>query len=206
MVTGTTRHACLYLLFTPELCANEPSATLEKALANGVDRVQWRVANPAARRGELDRYLAICAEHGVDLIVNDDVELARRPGVAGAHVGQDDLPVTEARRRLGPDRLLGASTHDIEQIRAAERDGADHLGFGPCFPTETKGYREGLGSRALAAALAATELPVFAIGGITAANVGELVAVGCRRVAVSGAVLRAGDPARAAGELRAVLV
>ena len=153
----------------------------------------------------LEDALFACERAGVPLIINDDPTLAVDVGADGAHVGQEDLPAAEARVVLGPDRALGVSTHDLTQIRAAEADGADHLGFGPCFPTTTKGYTEGQPREAVRAAAAATRLPLFAIGGITADNLPELLEVGVRRVAVSSAILAAPDPERAARRLRDLL-
>ncbi|MCR9245297.1 MAG: thiamine phosphate synthase [bacterium] len=190
----------LYLLFTPRLCRGEPFASLGAALAAGVDLVQWRVQTPDP--AGLRRCQELCAATGVPLIVNDDVDLAVRIGAAGAHVGQDDLPAREARARLG-DRLLGVSTHDDDQIARALADGADHLGFGPCFPTLTKGYAQGQPPAAVRSALdAAGDTPVYAIGGITAANLDELLELGVDRIAVSSAILAAPDPAAATRELR----
>jgi thiamine-phosphate pyrophosphorylase len=201
---GPVSHS-LYLLFTPALCAGEPWSTLERALAGGVDLVQWR-----AKRDDPDglrRCMAICAARDVPVIVNDQVALAVRFGAAGAHVGQGDLPAATARRILGPDRWLGVSTHDHAEIEAARTAGADHIGFGPMFPTRTKGYAEGQPEGALEEALIlAGPLPVFAIGGIDAAGIGRILRAGCRRVAVSGAILAAADPERAAATLRAALL
>lgn len=195
----------LYLLFTPALCSLDPRATLERALQGGVDLVQWRTAQPDPRG--LQRCREICAAAGVPVLVNDDVMLAVRSRAHGAHVGQDDMPAAAARRLLG-DRWLGVSTHDQPQIARAVADGADYLGFGPCFPTATKGYAEGQPPAAIAAAAmaaAAAGLPLFAIGGITAANLPQLLALGVRRIAVSSAVLAAAAPDAAAAELRALL-
>jgi thiamine-phosphate pyrophosphorylase len=94
------------------------------------------------------------------------------------------------------------STRDLAQIAAAEIAGADYVGFGPCFPTATKGYREGLAPAAVRAAVAAARLPLFAIGGITADHLPDLVALGCSRVAVSAAILDAPDPEGVARALR----
>jgi thiamine-phosphate pyrophosphorylase len=190
----------LYLLFTPTLCRGEPWHTLGAALAGGVDLVQWRVKAPDP--DGLDRCLAACRRAGVPVIVNDDPVAAVEHGAAGAHVGQTDIAASEARRVLGPRRWLGVSTHDLIQLAAAEEAGADYVGFGPCFPTATKSYGAGLGAAALGAALTRARVPVFAIGGVDASNLAELTAVGCTRVAVSRAILDAGDPRRAAAELR----
>jgi thiamine-phosphate pyrophosphorylase len=193
----------LCLLFTPSLCAADPWHTLERALAGGVDLVQWRVKERDA--AGLRRCQEICRPRGVPVIVNDDVALAVAAGAAGAHVGQDDLPARVARARLKRGQWLGVSTHDLAQIQRAVADGADYLGFGPCFPTATKGYEQGLPSGSLARALAATRLPVFAIGGITAERLALLRKEGCTRIAVSSAILRAADPQAAVRELLAAL-
>jgi thiamine-phosphate pyrophosphorylase len=181
----------LCLLFTPSLCAGEPWATLRAALRGGVDLVQWRVKEPDPQG--LRRCLQACRRARVPLIVNDDVMAALRAGADGAHVGQDDMPAGAARRLLGK-LVLGVSTHDTAQIGSAIADGADYLGFGPCFPTATKGYAQGQGRDAIAAAVAASSVPLFAIGGITPDNLRQLLVLGVRAVAVSASILAAGDP------------
>lgn len=194
----------LYLLFTPSFCAADPWCTLDAAIDGGVDLVQWRVKQDDP--GGAARCLATCTGRGVPMIVNDDVTLALRLAAAGAHVGQDDLPPRHARRLLAPGQWLGVSTHDLGQVAAAIAGGADHLGFGPMFPTTTKGYTLGQREGALAAAVAAAKRrPVFAIGGIDTSNVDRIVAEGVRRIAVSSAILQATDPARAAASLREAL-
>jgi thiamine-phosphate pyrophosphorylase len=193
----------LCLLFTPSLCAADPWHTLERALAGGVDLVQWRVKERDA--AGLRRCQEICRPRGVPVIVNDDVALAVAAGAAGAHVGQDDLPARVARARLRRGQWLGVSTHDVGQVTRAVADGADYLGFGPCFPSATKGYEQGLPPGSLARALGAATLPVFAIGGITAERLALLRTEGCTRIAVSSAILRAADPQVAVRELLAAL-
>lgn len=190
----------LYLLFTPALCRRDPWETLAQALRGGVDLVQWRVPGGGDRDG-FERCRLQCRDAGVPLIVNDDVMLAVKSHCAGAHVGQDDMPADAARKLLGRG-WLGVSTHDPAQIKTALAAGADYLGFGPCYPTATKGYEVGKRPDEIAAALAAAgAVPVFAIGGITADRMPELRAVGVRHVAVSSAVLAAPDAERAAAEL-----
>jgi thiamine-phosphate pyrophosphorylase len=195
-------HGRLYLLFTPSLCRTDPRTTLAQALDGGVDLVQWRCKQPDPDGFRHCREL--CRERGVPLIVNDDVMLALRARVAGAHVGQDDLPAAAARKLLD-ERWLGVSTHDVAQIGAAAAAGADYVGFGPCHATATKGYTNGKSAAEIVAALdaAATRgVPLFAIGGITAANLLPLLLLGVERVAVSSAVLASDDPAAAASALR----
>ncbi|MFN3244399.1 MAG: thiamine phosphate synthase [Planctomycetota bacterium] len=191
----------LYLLFTPELCRHDPLETLDAALEAGVDLVQWR--SKAPDRSRFERVRERCLHRSVPLIVNDDVMLALRSECPGAHVGQDDMPA-DAARKLMFGRLLGVSTHDLKQIQAAHAARADYVGFGPCHATATKGYQEGLGHDAIAAAAELCDdlsLPMFAIGGVTPDNLLQLAIAGVRRVAVSSYVLQHDDPATAVREL-----
>lgn len=195
----------LYLLFTPSLCRLDPWATLSGAISGGVDLVQWRSKEPDPS-GYL-RCRDLCRRRGVPLLVNDDVMLAVRSQAHGAHVGQDDLPA-EAARKLLDDQWLGISTHDPKQIAAAAANGADYVGFGPCFATATKGYEHGKSSDEIEAGIAAARahgLPLFAIGGITAERLPGLRALGVDRVAVSGAILGSDDSRAAAQALRRML-
>ncbi len=194
------RHLCL--LFDPIACRHDPWSTLAAALGAGVDLVQWRTKG----RGDeqLDRCLQLCRRQRVPVLVNDDVDLAIRCGANGAHVGQDDMAAAEARRRLG-ESWLGVSTHDPAQIAAAIAAGADYVGFGPCYPTTTKGYTVGKSAAEIAAAVAACPIPMFAIGGIDAEVLPALRELGVRRVAVSSAILGAEDPGVATSRLRRLL-
>lgn len=194
----------LYLLFTPELCAADPWETLDQALQGGVDLVQWRTPDRRDAEGAA-RCIEVCHRHDVPVVINDHVDLTIELGAAGAHVGQNDMPAAEARALLGPDRWLGVSTHSQEEIAGALRDSADHIGFGPMFATRTKGYSDGQPDGALRAAVEQAGIPVFAIGGITPDNVHRVRDGGCERAAISGAILGAADPARAATLLRAGL-
>lgn len=193
----------LYLLFDPRACLGDPWQTLHAAIAGGVDLVQWRTKG---RDDELlPRALASCHSRGVPLVVNDDLELAATSGADGVHLGQDDAPVAAARARLGQ-RWIGVSTHDLAQLDRAHRDGADCVGFGPCYPTATKGYQVGLPATAVRAACAASRVPLFAIGGIDALRAAELRQLGVRRVAVGNAILGASDPELAARAIRTALL
>ncbi len=142
---------------------------------------------------------------GVLFIVNDRPDIARLADADGVHLGQDDLPVREARRILGPDAVIGVSTHDLEQVRRAVLDGASYIGVGPTFPSQTKTFADLAGLAFVRAATAETSLPAFVLGGVTVANVGQVVAAGARRVAVSAAVTQAEDPRAATLALRAAL-
>lgn len=202
---GTHGLGSLYLLFTPELCRHDPFDTLRVALDAGVELVQWR--SRRADRDALQRAIGLCREHRVPLLVNDDAMLALRAEAAGVHVGQDDI-AADAARKLMFGRMLGVSTHDLDQIRNAALAAADYVGFGPCHATATKGYDKGVGYEAVAAAAELCHelrLPMFAIGGITPENVPLLYAHGVRRIAVSSYVLQHERPGLAVRELLAAL-
>jgi len=206
--------ARLMLLFTPELCRDDPLATLEACLP-AVDVVQVRLKDPqlgtAPARGTLEwtrRVLALVRArrpHAL-VLVNDRLDVARTlrdEGLDGVHLGAEDAPPALARALLGPEMLVGLSTHAAAEVVAADDLPVDYLGFGPVHATATKGYARGLGAEAAWVAAAATPLPVFPIGGIDATNAAELARVG--RAAVSRAVLAAADPAEAARAIAAQL-
>jgi thiamine-phosphate pyrophosphorylase len=143
---------------------------------------------------------------GVLFIVNDRPDIARLAEADGVHLGQDDLSVNEARRILGPDALIGVSTHNLDQLRRAVLAGASYVGIGPTLPSATKDFGELAGLDYIREASAATSLPAFAIGGIDASNVDEVVNAGCRRIALSQAILQAESPRAMAVELRRRLI
>jgi thiamine-phosphate pyrophosphorylase len=136
------------------------------------------------------------------LIINDRADVAFAVQADGVHVGQDELAVKDVRSVVGTRILIGVSTHSIEQARAAVLDGADYLGVGPTFPSGTKQFNAFTGLELLHAVAAEITLPAFAIGGITLDNLAEVQQAGFERVAVSGAIAKAADPAQAAREFR----
>ena len=182
---------------------------VEAVLAGGVDVVQLREKNlEGARELELCAVLAAAAaRHGALWSVNDRADIAHAAGADVLHLGQDDLPVTAARAILGPQPVIGRSTHDRQQVRSATTEpGVDYFCVGPTWPTPTKPGRPapGLALTAYAAAQAHTR-PWFAIGGIDADNLDQVLAAGARRVVVVRALTEAADPAAAAAELAARL-
>lgn len=132
-------------------------------------------------------------EAGALFIVNDRPDIAVLVDADGVHVGQEDLPCAEVRQIVGGDRLIGVSTHNVEQIRQAVLDGADYLGVGPVFVSSTKEFDSLAGLEFVRAAAAETSLPWFAIGGITAENLPDAIDAGARRIAVTGAICQADD-------------
>lgn len=199
--------ARLYLLVSGTACRGSLEMTLRRAIAGGVDLVQLREKELTdrellARARDVRRWTR---ETGVLFIVNDRPDIARLVGADGVHLGQDDLPVREARRLLGPDALVGVSTHDLDQVRRAVLDGADYLGVGPVFPSQTKSFDRFPGLEFVAAAARQTSLPAFALGGIGPENVARVVAAGASRVAVGAALAGADDPESVARALKAAL-
>jgi len=143
--------------------------------------------------------LAICRRHQAPLIINDRVDVALAVGADGVHVGGDDMPVAEARRLLGPDAIIGASADSVEAAAAAVRDGADYLGVGPMFATETKpDAGVPVGPQRITEIKGSVKIAVFGIGGITAANAAEVIAAGADGVAVIAAIAEAEDMIEAA--------
>ncbi len=137
-------------------------------------------------------------EVGVTLLINDRCDLALAVKADGVHLGQEDLPLADARRLLGPEKIIGLSTHNLDQVREAVAGQPDYIGFGPIFNTVTKADHDPVvGVEGLRAARAMTRLPIFAIGGIVPQHVAELMAAGANGVAVISAILKAPDLERA---------
>jgi len=202
--------ARVYLILTVRDDGPSWHAPLLAALQSGaVDVVQLRDVrgDEDALRADAASLQMRCEAFDVLFVLNDRPDLAAELDLDGAHVGQEDTPVTEARLLLGPERLLGLSTHDVGEVAAARRAPVDYVGLGPCHPTGTKQLSRTPGGAGLVAACAAAagDLPVFPIGGITPANVAALVAAGARRAAVGTGILAAADPATAARALREAL-
>ncbi|WP_341717629.1 thiamine phosphate synthase [Micromonospora sp. FIMYZ51] len=166
--------------------------------------VQVRVEDTATDRQAYDlarRVVELCAPYGVTCLVNDRLHVALAAGAAGGHVGADDLPVAAARRVLGPTAVLGATAREPGAAVAAVDAGASYLGVGPCHATTTKdGLPPAIGVGGVQAVARAVNVPVVAIGGVTAQDVPALRAAGAYGVAVVGALSSAADPARAAAE------
>ncbi len=200
----------LMLLVTRDLCRVEPLHWLGQVAAEGlVDAIQVREKD-LTTIDLVDWTRQVLRVAGsIPVLVNDRVDVALMASAAGAHLGQQDLPLTDARGIADGRLTLGVSTHDQEQLLAAFAGGAAYAGFGPLWPSATRGNDTGLGAAAWAAAAASVEIPVLAIGGVTAERIGELAAAADRsttvRVAVSAAICSAPDPVDAARRLRSAL-
>ena len=173
----------------------------------GVHVLQFRDKSLSDRRllACAQRLREITASTPTLLVINDRPDLAALVGADGVHVGQDELSVKDVRRIVGPRMLVGVSTHAIAQARQAVVDGASYIGVGPTFSSNTKAFHELAGLSLLREVAAEIRLPAFAIGGIGPENLADVMASGIRRVAVSGAIVSAADPAAALRQMLARL-
>lgn len=188
--------ARLYVLLTGSQCAAALDWTIAEAAAGGARVFQLR-EKTLTDRELLDRARNVrrwTRDAGALFIVNDRPDVARLSEADGVHLGQDDLPVHAARRVLGPDALVGVSTHDLNQLRRAVLDGADYVGVGPTFPSPTKSFDRLAGLEYVRRSVAETSLPAFALGGINLTNVAQVTAAGAKWIAVSSAIAQADDP------------
>lgn len=177
------------------------------ALAGGATFVQLREkGRPTDEVAAVGRELApLCRAAGVPFVVNDDVRAALACGADGVHVGQSDIACALARELLGPSAIVGASASTVEQALAAQAAGASYLGVGAVFPTATKADADSPGVEGLAAICSAVDIPVVAIGGLHAGNLGALAGTGACGAAVVSALFAADDIEGAARELERAL-
>jgi thiamine-phosphate pyrophosphorylase len=181
------------------LAGRNPAELARQLIAGGVDMLQVRAKElPTPQRVEIAlAVIGVAMPKNVLVIVNDDIDAAFESGADGVHLGQEDWAATP-RDRLRNMRLVGLSTHSLEQALQAERNGADYIGVGPVFPTGTKPHVSPVGVELVKQVAGRVAVPFFAIGGITTANVDEVLAAGATRVAVVSAILNAKDPENAA--------
>lgn len=199
--------AGLYLLLDPSVApSRDLSAVLREAAAVGVRLFQYR-DKQASMKQAYARALPLRAaakEAGVTFLVNDRCDLAVAVEADGVHLGQDDLPVSDARRLLGAGKIIGLSTHNAEQVRRADQTDADYLGFGPIFATSSKANPDPVvGLDGLQTVRALTTKPIFAIGGITADRYRAVLTAGADGAAVISAILAQSDIAAAAQQFLA---
>ena len=177
---------------------------VEDALRGGVTIVQLREKHldEDAFTAQAIQVRTLCRRYGVPLIINDNVDVALRSGADGVHVGMEDTPVAELRRRVGPDFLIGATAKTVDQARAAEAAGADYLGVGAVFPSPTKKNAIRITNEQLRGIVSAVSIPAVAIGGISPCNVSELAGSGVSGIAVVSAIFGAADIEAAASRLK----
>jgi thiamine-phosphate diphosphorylase len=194
----------LYLVVDPDSASGDVVETTREALLHGATMVQlrWKSATDREIVGLAEAIRTLTSDHGVPLVINDRTDIALAVGADGVHLGVDDLPVAHARSLGGPGFAIGYSPETDDQIRTATSDGADYLGIGPFATTITKhDAGSALGALEFSRRRSLTELPVVAIGGITASNAAEAIAAGAHGVAVVSAILQSVDPAQATAEI-----
>ena len=177
---------------------------VQSALKGGVSVVQYRAKNKEKEAciAEAGSLKELCKGFGVPFLVNDDIRLARDIGADGVHLGQDDGTVTAARAELGGDKIIGVSTHNLEEALRAEGEGADYIGFGAMFPTDSKAVTQMPGINGLSAVRDKIKLPIVAIGGINTSNACRVLDAGADALAVISSVLSSPRPEITALELK----
>jgi thiamine-phosphate pyrophosphorylase len=180
---------------------------LPAAISGGVDVVQLRdkQLDDELLAGAAAVAAAVCQQHGALFILNDRPDIAVQVRADGVHVGQDDMDVAQAREIVGPDMLIGLSTHSRQQIDAEDAQLADYIGVGPVHETPTKPGRAAVGVELVRYAAARSRTPFFAIGGLHAGNLAAACDAGAQRAVVLRAITQADDPERAARALRELL-
>ncbi len=182
-------------------------ADTRAALEGGMTYVQMREKGDPMTEDELLTEAlalkALCEEYGVPFVIDDDVELAKKCGADGVHVGQSDMACVEARKALGERKVVGVSAQTVEQAVQAEQDGADYLGVGAVFPTGSKDDADDVSHDTVKAICEAVSIPVIAIGGISKDNVGQLAGLGLDGIAVISAIYAADDLKAATEDLKA---
>ncbi len=198
----------LYLIIDPDLCTADPIVTAKTGIRNGADIIQLRYKGDDIKFfHRLAGRLRLLTERlNVPLIINDRVDICESVGADGVHLGQDDFPVEEARVLLGDKKIIGLSTHNLEQVGFSRIRPVDYIGLGPVFTTASKKKPDPwIGLDRLCNILPQVHLPCFAIGGISTDNIAKVIAAGAGRVALITAVTHAEDPARATRLLKSAL-
>lgn len=180
---------------------------IQSLVQGGVDVIQLRDKKGTDRQiiAASEAVMRITSDSETLFMVNDRPDIARIVGADGVHVGQDELDATQARQIVGPDMLIGVSTHSLEQAKEAVLLGADYIGVGPVFESRTKSFRSYVGTELLEQVAREVSLPAFAIGGIDQDRVKQVLAAGMPRVAVSNAIWMASDPGKAAETMAEML-
>ena len=195
----------LYLVTDPRLSERRSLLNMvEAAVKGGAGIVQYRDKESGTRKMvETAKSLChVCHRLGACFLVNDRVDVALAVGADGVHVGQDDMPIDIARMLLGSGKLIGITVHNAEEIRQAEKEGADYLSLAPVYATSTKSdHQTPLGPEGVKRLAAMSHIPVLAIGGINHSNAAEVVRSGVQGICVVSAILSAEDPLSTAREL-----
>ena len=207
MLSTDTPHHQLHLVTEPRKSADQLVRAVAMALDGGVDWVQLRdkSASAASLYAQAMQLQTVTGQHGKHLVINDRLDVALGVGAAGVHLAGQSLPVQVAVKLAGHNLLVGRSVHSLDEAQRAAGDGADYLTLGHVFPTTTHPGVPPRGLTQLQQIVGGVDVPVLAIGGITADNLQDVLATGCAGVAVISAILSDADPCRAAARLRRAL-
>jgi len=202
-----------FIMGTVNVAGRDPLHVLEEALKGGVTSFQLREKGPGALTGEELKAFALacqqlCEQYSVPFIVNDDINLAIEMAADGIHIGQEDGYISVVRDKVGPDMLIGVSTHNVTEAIAAADAGADYIGLGPVYETQTKADTQpviGIETiREVASLLPG--LPIVAIGGISERRTGAVIRAGASGVAVISAISGEEDPGEAASRMKGAVL
>jgi thiamine-phosphate diphosphorylase len=208
-MTSPGANAGLYVIVDPAVCGGRAAIEVAQlALDGGARVIQWRdkLRDKGDQLVDARAIRALCREHGAIFIINDHADLAMACGATGVHLGQHDLPIAAVRPMLGDAAIIGVSTNNADEARAAEAAGADYVAVGAIFATATKDVTRAASLDRLREVKAAVRVPVVAIGGINGTNIASVVAAGADAAAVISAVCAAADVREAAAKLAAAFV
>jgi thiamine-phosphate pyrophosphorylase len=205
METNEAADYSVYLVTDTRLAADRPlDLIVEAAIRGGAKIIQYRDKGATTRKMvETAKALCcLCHRMGARFLVNDRLDVALAVDADGIHIGQDDMPPGVARKLLGPDKLIGVTVHNLDELKAAEEESVEYLSIAPIFATSTKpDHQSPLGLKGLRALAMQTGRPLVAIGGISHANAAEVIRSGAHGVCVVSAIMTAADPENATREL-----
>ncbi|MBR0605183.1 thiamine phosphate synthase [Bacillus safensis] len=202
----------VYFIMGTANTTRQPLNVVKEAIQGGITMFQFREKGEKALQGEEKKQLArqiqaLCQEANVPFIVNDDVQLAIDLDADGVHVGQEDTNAKDVRERIG-NKILGVSTHNLDEVKQAMMDGADYVGMGPVYPTETKKDTRSVQGVSLITEVRrhGLQIPIVGIGGITYDNAAPVIQAGADGISIISAISQSADPKKAAEELKSLVV
>ncbi|WP_163114688.1 thiamine phosphate synthase [Bacillus safensis] len=202
----------VYFIMGTANTTRQPLDVVKEAIQGGITMFQFREKGEKALQGDEKKQLArqiqaLCQEANVPFIVNDDVQLAIDLDADGVHVGQEDTNAKDVRERIG-NKILGVSTHNLDEVKQAMKDGADYVGMGPVYPTETKKDTRSVQGVSLITEVRrhSLQIPIVGIGGITYDNAAPVIQAGADGISIISAISQSADPKKAAEELKSLVV
>ncbi|PRS55621.1 thiamine phosphate synthase [Bacillus sp. LNXM12-2] len=201
----------VYFIMGTANTSRPPLDVVKEAIQGGITMFQFREKGEGALQGGEKKQLArqlqvLCQEANVPFIVNDDVQLAIDLNADGVHVGQEDTNAEDVRQRIG-NKILGVSTHNLDEVKQAMKDGADYVGMGPVYPTETKKDTRSVQGVSLITEVRrhGLHIPIVGIGGITYDNAAPVIQAGADGISIISAISQSADPKKAAEKLKALV-